>query len=183
MISDKGVHRISLLLTVLIHLVILIIPLPKDITHVKKEFKQMDIPVQLKVKEVIIKKTPPPPPPPPPPLPKKEVSVASVPKPKPKPPKPKSLPGDRKKAVVAKKSEPYYPKQAINNGWSGTVILDVTIDKDGKVLDVAIYRSSGHDVLDETFIETIREDYMFKPKRLMGEDQKDLIRLKYTYDI
>ena len=184
MVSDKGIHRISILITIVVHVLILLLPLPKKIMQVKKEKPHTAIPVQLKIKEVIVKKKQPPVLKP---TPKKtqppRPSMKTKPKPVPKtPPKPTSMPGDRKKALASKTIEPYYPKQAINNAWAGTVILDVLIDKNGNILNIVVFKSSGHDILDDSFIETVSSEYTFKPKRIMGENQQDTIRIKYTYE-
>ena len=73
-------------------------------------------------------------------------------------------------------------KNAINNNWQGTVIVDVTVDDKGKVVKVNIYRSSGFDILDQSFVDTVKSEYYFKPKRVLGEDKTDTIRLKYDYE-
>ena len=184
MVSEKGIHRISILITLVLHVLILLLPIPQKIMQVKKENSPTAIPVQLKIKEVIVKKKQPPAPKP---VPKKtqspRPSINPKPKPTPKPPpKPTSMPGDRKKALASKTIEPYYPKRAINNEWAGTVILEVTIDENGNILDIVVFKSSGHDILDDSFIETVTSEYTFKPKRVMGENQQDTIRIKYTYE-
>jgi len=47
---------------------------------------------------------------------------------------------------------------------AGKVILRITIDKDGNVQDVEVYKSSGHDILDETAKEMARK-WQFQPAR------------------
>jgi protein TonB len=47
-------------------------------------------------------------------------------------------------------SEPLYPPQVIRAGGEGTVLLSIYILADGRVGDVKLDRSSGHDKLDES---------------------------------
>ena len=57
-----------------------------------------------------------------------------------------------------------YPAEARQKGMAGKVILRITIDKDGNVQDVEVYKSSGHDILDETAKEMARK-WQFQPAR------------------
>lgn len=45
-------------------------------------------------------------------------------------------------------STPRYPREAILNGWEGTVVLRVEVDALGRATSVSIERSSGHRALD-----------------------------------
>lgn len=47
-------------------------------------------------------------------------------------------------------SEPYYPPQMIREGAEGTALLSIYILADGRVGDVKLDRSSGHQRLDES---------------------------------
>ena len=176
MISDKGIKRLSVIITIVLHIFILFVPLPKSIMNIKPVDNAPEIPIKFVEKIVIIKKKKPPKPQP---KPKKQKKIVQKKTQK----KITSLPGDRKKASISQQSEPYYPKEAINNGWNGTIVVDVTIDGNGNVQKIQIYRSSGYDVLDRAFIDTIESDYTFKPKRVMGKNQVDTIRIKYNYAI
>ena len=58
----------------------------------------------------------------------------------------------------------YYPRIARKNNWQGRVLVHFVVGTDGKTSDVALRESSGHRVLDESAIETIRElDGLPKP--------------------
>ena len=178
--SEKQIHLYSLWITILIHIVLLIIPLRNHIQKISKETIPDPIPVQYIVKKTIIKKSKPIPPP------KKEIKIKKKtpsPKPEPKPPQPTSLPGDRKFAEVSKSIAPFYPKDAINNLYEGTIILDVTVDESGQIKRINIKRSSGYDILDQAFINSVKNDYQFKSKRVMGENKTDTITLKYTFEL
>jgi protein TonB len=50
-----------------------------------------------------------------------------------------------------------YPPLAKRKGWAGKVIVFFNVRKDGRVKDIRIIKSSGHTILDEKIIETIRK--------------------------
>lgn len=58
---------------------------------------------------------------------------------------------------------PRYPVQAIREGLTGTVMLRVLVDVDGKPIDVQIERSSGHRVLDDAAKKQVLAKWRFKP--------------------
>lgn len=49
-----------------------------------------------------------------------------------------------------------YPRIAQLRHWQGTTLLDLAIDAEGRLLEVRVARSSGHDVLDQSAIEMAR---------------------------
>jgi protein TonB len=49
-----------------------------------------------------------------------------------------------------------YPKEASETGISGVVYLSFRMSRDGSVRNINVVRSSGHVVLDEAAVETIR---------------------------
>ena len=57
------------------------------------------------------------------------------------------------------------------------------INSQGHISNLNIVSSSGHDLLDQMFIDSVQNDYHFKPKRIMGKDQSDTIRLKYQFKL
>ena len=177
MITEKGIHRLSILVTILFHFLILIIPLPKPAINVTQDKLSDPIPIQFIMKEIIVEK---------PVVPittQSENGTHPLTETKTTPPPVTSLPGDRLSALVSKTATPYYPKDAINNNWEGTIILEVSINPDGYVSHIKIIQSTGHDILDITFMDTVREHYQFKPKRVMGENKKDTVRLNYNYEL
>jgi protein TonB len=64
-----------------------------------------------------------------------------------------------------------YPPLAERNGWTGTVIVFFNVQKDGRVKDIRIIKSSGYTILDENVIETIRKVQPF-PKPPTSIDVK-----------
>ena len=57
---------------------------------------------------------------------------------------------------------PNYPRVARRRGYSGTVVLDVLVSRDGHVKEVAMYSSSGHRILDEAAVSAVA-GWRFQP--------------------
>ena len=60
--------------------------------------------------------------------------------------------------------EPHYPLRARRKGYQGTVLLDVIVQTDGSPKLVKLLRSSGHEILDNTALETVK-NWKFVPAR------------------
>jgi len=58
---------------------------------------------------------------------------------------------------------PPYPVDAIRSSLTGTVVLRVLVDVDGKPIDVRIERSSGHRVLDVAARKQVLAKWRFRP--------------------
>lgn len=188
-INQKGLDRIALGLSVVCHMALFLFPSCTQEVQLKQPNDNYKIPVQLSV----VKPTPPPPPKPKP-KPKPQIDKKAVTKsnqgiatktptktPE-KPEPPKRLPGDRDTPEIASFSEPVTPKIAINNDWSGTIILDATIDTEGKIMKYDIVQSTGHIELDDAFIRTLKSSYTFKPKRVLGQNVISTIKIKHTFE-
>lgn len=52
--------------------------------------------------------------------------------------------------------KPSYPALARRRGWQGTVILEVTVLKDGTPDQVTLHRSSGYELLDTSTLKTVK---------------------------
>jgi periplasmic protein TonB len=63
---------------------------------------------------------------------------------------------------------PTYPLAARRLGLEGVVLLTVMVGPDGRPLDVSVERSSGHAVLDESAVDTVRSRWRFVPARRDG---------------
>ncbi|NQY73471.1 MAG: energy transducer TonB [Candidatus Margulisbacteria bacterium] len=174
--SDKGIDRISLSVSLILHILILFLSFPYFATPLVSKEVQYQIPVELAISTVqptpkkapkkVAKK-----------IPKSVKTVASAPK-----PKPTSLPGDRKKPAIKGTHTPTYPKTALNHEWSGTVVAEVTVNSDGIVTSIAILKSTGHTVLDEAFKRSLNR-YTFLPKREMGKNKVGKTRVRYTFKL
>ena len=67
---------------------------------------------------------------------------------------------------------PSYPIIARKRGYQGNVVLEVLIDKRGKVLDLVIFSSSGHSILDKTAIASVKK-WLFQPG-MRGSDKIEM---------
>jgi TonB family protein len=81
-------------------------------------------------------------------------------------PQPVRLPPDVMSGLIRKKVAPQYPETARNANIEGSVVLDVTIGKDGDVENLQIV--SGHPQLVPAAIEAVKE-WKYKPYLLNGE--------------
>lgn len=68
------------------------------------------------------------------------------------------------KPVYLKNPAPVYPEYARERGWEGTVVLKVLVTSDGKVGEIHVGRSSGHRILDDSALSTVRK-WQFQPAR------------------
>ncbi len=77
---------------------------------------------------------------------------------------------------------PRYPQQARKRGFQGRVILNVLVGKDGRVADIGLQESSGHSILDNVALETVR-GWAFTPGR-RGEDPVEMwIRVPMLFEL
>ena len=125
------------------------------------------IPIELSIKEIVIEK--------PKPIVQNITSKQKN--------KPTRLPGDRAKPSITSKQEPFYPKNAINETLEGKVTVRVTINTRGRISKIKVIRSSGHEILDQAFIQTIKSHYKFKPKRVMGVNKMSTVTLSYRFTL
>ncbi len=65
---------------------------------------------------------------------------------------------------VLRRIHPLYPLIAKKSGWEGTVLVRVTVEKNGRASQVDVSRSSGHKVLDDAALKAIRR-WTFRPAR------------------
>jgi protein TonB len=64
---------------------------------------------------------------------------------------------------------PSYPRDAIREGLTGTVLLRVLVDIDGKPLEVQVERSSGHRSLDLAARRQVLARWKFRPAMQDGQ--------------
>lgn len=95
--------------------------------------------------------TPAPPPPPPPPA--------------PKPTGPVRVGGQIETPSLVKRVDPKYPPLAVAAKLTGTVILEVVVNEEGRVSDVTVLRSQG--LLDRAAIDAVKE-WQYSPLVLNG---------------
>lgn len=76
--------------------------------------------------------------------------------------------GPRVDASWSGNKPPPYPMLARRMGEEGEVLLDVHVDRDGRVTEVRLRQSSGSDLLDRTAIDTVRQ-WRFQPATVDGQ--------------
>lgn len=61
-----------------------------------------------------------------------------------------------------------YPFLAMRRGWEGNVILAAVIKSDGNLEDLSVAESSGHQVLDEDAVETMKRVFPLHLEHPLG---------------
>ena len=64
--------------------------------------------------------------------------------------------------IYDKNPSPEYPLIARRRGFQGTVVLEVMVDRNGRVGGLRVLKSSGYNVLDRAAKESVR-NWIFKP--------------------
>ncbi len=74
-----------------------------------------------------------------------------------------------------------YPREAIVNEMQGTLLLKITVDTEGELLDVDLLRSSGHEILDYEAIQAVYRAAPFGPlgKHYPHPDLKIMAHFRY----
>jgi len=65
-----------------------------------------------------------------------------------------------------------YPRRARRKGYEGTVLLEVLVNRNGKVADLRILASSGYAILDRSAVNSVKS-WSFKPAK-KGNDTVDM---------
>ncbi|MFC5593853.1 energy transducer TonB [Lysobacter niastensis] len=76
---------------------------------------------------------------------------------------------------------PPYPAQAIRDGLTGTVVLEIVVGTDGRPLDVTIVRSSGHRVLDQAARRTVLTRWTFQAATRYGQPVQAIGRVPIDF--
>ena len=63
---------------------------------------------------------------------------------------------------------PAYPRNALRDGITGTVLLEVLVGVDGSPLKVAIHKSSGNRELDRAALLQVQQHWRFRPASRNG---------------
>jgi protein TonB len=63
---------------------------------------------------------------------------------------------------------PSYPREALREGITGTVLLEVLVGVDGSPLTVTIHRSSGNRDLDRAAQQQVQKRWRFRPASRNG---------------
>lgn len=78
---------------------------------------------------------------------------------------------------------PAYPRNALRDGTEGTVILEVTVDENGKPIDVVIATSSGSRELDRAAREQVLRAWRFQPAMQDGHAVRAIGRVPVNFTL
>ena len=67
---------------------------------------------------------------------------------------------------------PRYPAMARKRGYTGTVVLEVLVSRNGNVADLRVLSSSGHSILDTAAISSVK-NWLFEPA-VKGDKKVDM---------
>jgi periplasmic protein TonB len=164
-------------------------------------------PIETKIIDEVREERPPPPPPPPeftppppafvpppeihvepPPPPPKSTAITVVTPEKPLAPPPPPVPVAEAVRIMpkidAKRSqEPEYPPTSRRLGEQGSLVLQVLVDTDGRVLDTKLVQGSGFERLDQAALDGVKTDYRFLPGTLDGKPQQMWYTFKFTWKL
>lgn len=76
--------------------------------------------------------------------------------------------------------KPPYPERARKEGWEGTVLLRVLVDREGKSKWIEINRSSGFETLDAAAVETVKR-WRFYPARYGERKIESWVRIPIIF--
>ena len=82
--------------------------------------------------------------------------------------------------LYLKNPPPEYPSVAKRRGYEGTVVLEVFVDREGRVMDLSLFQSSGHNVLDRAAMKAVK-GWLFEPAR-RGQEAVDMwVKVPLTF--
>jgi TonB family protein len=81
-----------------------------------------------------------------------------------------------------KNPAPRYPYEARQKGWQGIVELKVLVNKNGQAQNIEVLRSSGHKVLDQEALKTVK-NWQFRPARLGGIEVESSVVVPVRFDL
>lgn len=76
---------------------------------------------------------------------------------------------------------PAYPGEALRAGITGIVELEILVGVDGRPVDVRVVRSSGHRMLDQAALRTVRTKWTFVPAMRDGQPVQALGRVPVEF--
>lgn len=78
---------------------------------------------------------------------------------------------------------PVYPRAALRERLTGTVLLEVLVDVDGRPLEVTIAQSSGHRQLDRAALEHVLKRWTFRPAMKNGQAVQAIGRVPIAFNL
>lgn len=89
-----------------------------------------------------------------------------------KPDMPSLLPIREAIPVYRKNPSPKYPGVARRRGYQGTVIMEVLVNREGRVEDLRLFQSSGYTVLDRAATDSVK-NWLFEPG-MRGDEKVEM---------
>ncbi len=77
---------------------------------------------------------------------------------------------------------PQYPRLARRRGLEGVVMLEAQIDSNGRVIDLRIFTSSGHTILDKAALKSVRK-WQFSPGTIGGRAQSMWVKVPVRFKL
>ena len=77
---------------------------------------------------------------------------------------------------------PAYPAVARRRNYQGTVLLDVLVDRQGRVADIKVAESCGYAVLDRSARKSVRQ-WRFEPGRRFGKPVEMWVQVPIKYEL
>ena len=74
--------------------------------------------------------------------------------------------------VYRKNPSPKYPRVARKRGYQGTVIMEVLVNREGRVEDLRLFESSGYTVLDRAATASVK-NWLFEPG-MRGDEKVEM---------
>ena len=84
--------------------------------------------------------------------------------------------------IYKKNTPPPYPRKARRFGYEGMVMLKVLINENGRVDDLTVLESSGHNVLDHAALSAVRK-WLFEPGTEGGIKKKMWVKIPVRFDL
>lgn len=107
----------------------------------------------------------------------------------PQPPPPQPVVSEARRGAEAevlpgylRNPPPLYPRWAREQGWEGTVLLEVEVLESGRCGQVNVLSPSGHEVLDQAAIEAVRR-WVFKPARHWSQPVAFWVEIPITFQL
>lgn len=77
---------------------------------------------------------------------------------------------------------PQYPRVARRRGYQGTVVLEVLVNREGRVKKLRVFQSSGYSVLDNSAISSVK-GWLFEPGRRGDEKVEMWVKLPVRFEL
>jgi periplasmic protein TonB len=74
-----------------------------------------------------------------------------------------------------------YPEEALKQGLSGSLVLDVALNRDGTINEITIRRSSGEKILDDAAVRIVKLAAPFSPFPQHIKDETDILHIMRTW--